>query len=51
MDLKTVKLNCLTLGESKGFPKISPKKVEYPFKSGLILASLKMPKMHLSCFP
>jgi len=34
MDSKTVKLNCLTLGELKMslFPK---KKVEYPFKSKL----------------
>jgi len=31
MDSKTVKLNCLTLGELLNEP-ISKKKVEYPFK-------------------
>jgi len=30
MDSKTVKLNCLTLGELQNEP-ISKKKVEYPF--------------------
>jgi len=37
MDLKTVKLNCLTLGESKGFPKIYPKKWSIPLNQAWFL--------------
>jgi len=40
MDLKTVKLNCLTLGEC-GEMSLFPKKVEYPFKVQLYAYAFK----------
>jgi len=40
MHLKTVKLNCLTPGSYK--MSVFPKKVEYPFKTGVLIMKIQL---------